>query len=121
MKSRFATLCLLSLQTVACSAETGDPLLMYRGDFDANLAAKVTPILAAIADQHGMRLFEKDAEQMSVLTQDQPAFFLALNAKENPVLILTNVGAADILTLSVERSASMADSELQALACHRQH
>ena len=53
---------------------------------------------------------------MTILAQGSEAFFVALKFQDDPILILTNVGATDVLHLATNDYGKLLVEELDRLA-----
>jgi hypothetical protein len=69
-----------------------------------------------IAIHWGFELFEKDRDEMKLLSLNEPAFFIAFYSEGESVLVITNAGYAPLLTLSLMESQEMPVERLEALA-----
>lgn len=107
---------MLFLIACSCEAERMSPYLMYKADFSSAKTGEVESAVKKIAKEWGLRVYEKNQEQMKFLTQGKDAFFIALYFEENPILVITNAGFGDLLMLSVTDYKGMPTSDLERLA-----
>lgn len=106
----------LSILCSACSSESIDPYMKYSANFDNSKIEQVESILSSIAADRELEIFRKDREKMQYLSQGKHAFFTALYFEEDPVLILTNVGVADTLVMTITDYGKMPIEELENIA-----
>jgi hypothetical protein len=112
----FILLFVLSILCSACNSESIEPHMKYSAKFDNSKIGQVELILVGIAADRELRVFKKDREKMQYLSQGKDAFFTALYFKEDPVLIVTNVGVADILVMTTTDYGKMPKEELEHMA-----
>jgi len=89
------------------------PHTMYRADFLSSSISDVEKCIDTIAKENGLRIFRKDRQQMSTLTNGQPAFFTALYYQDDPVMTVTNVAVGTILSISISDYGKIPISELE--------
>ncbi len=106
----------LSILCSACSSESIEPHMKYSAKFDNYKIEQVELILVNIAAERELRVFKKDREKMKYLSQGKDAFFTALYFKEDPVLIVTNIGVTDTLIMTITDYGKMPKEELEHMA-----
>jgi hypothetical protein len=84
--------------------------------FDNSKIDQVNYILDDIAKRNDLDVFKKDREKMKDLSQGKAAFFTALYFKDKPVFILTNVGVAEKLVLTVTDYGDISLSDLERIS-----
>jgi len=91
------------------------PYSLYKAKFDVSKVDDVENTMVVIAKRWNLEPFQKDREQMKFLTQNKEAFFIAFYFDGDPVLVVTNVGVGEVLTLSATDYKKMPISDLKKL------
>lgn len=100
----------------ACNSESVKPHVQLSAPFDNSQIDRIESILRDVATNNDLKIFKKNREKMQYLSQGKNAFFTALYFKEDPVLILTNVGVANTLVFTATDYGKMPIAELERLA-----
>lgn len=116
LRQIFFALLMLFCVTGCGESEVVKPVLKYQADFDPSDVDQVESFIKSVAKRWDLRVYEKDRKQMSVLTQGEDAFFMALYLNSNSILDISNVGMGKVLTLGVFDYGEMPLEELHALA-----
>jgi hypothetical protein len=87
--------------------------MKYSAEFDNSQIEQVESILLGIATDYKLRIFKKNRENMQYLSQGKNAFFTALYFNDDPILIMTNVGVADTLVLTVTDYGEVSQKDLE--------
>lgn len=91
-----ATVVVAALSACGGAPETASE---QRYPFDTNKIQDVEKVMDGLATTKGLRVFRKDQAQMATLTQNKPAFFTALYADDDVMLVVTNVGVSETLVI----------------------
>lgn len=110
---KLTLLFLLSILFSACKSESIKPYMKYSAEFDNSQIEQVESILLGIATDYKLRIFKKNRENMQYLSQGKNAFFTALYFNDDPILIMTNVGVADTLVLTVTDYGEVSQKDLE--------
>ena len=106
----------LFILNVSCQAAVNRPHATYQAELeDYAKIEQIETLIRAIAANRNLDVFEKDRDEMSYLTQGEPAFFIALYYMNEPVMTLTNVGIGNKLTLTTTDYGDMSLRELEKL------
>lgn len=101
---------------ISCSSENRDPILKYQSPFDPSYVNAVEEYIKLLSDEKGFRVFEKDREEMRIISKGKEAFFIALYKGEKQFLVISNVGAGDIIFLHLTEHNEIRKSEIADLA-----
>lgn len=105
----------MSFLACGCGGAQDIPTVVFKADFDPARIEEVEVLVDEIAGRWNLRVFRKDKKQMSILTQGEAAFFVALYLEQDPIVVLTNVGVSNILSLVISDLGSMHVTELDRL------
>lgn len=100
---------------VCSCADDNNPYLIYESEFGTEKISKVENVIKDLAQRRNLRVFEKNRENMKYLSRGEDAFFIALYFKNDPILVVTNVGVGKLITLSVSDYGKMPRKELELL------
>ncbi len=105
----------------SCDQSYTQPHLLYRAPFDPQHIEKMEALIHEIANEWGLRVYEKDREEMKFLTNGQEAFFIALYVEDDqadnfPVASVNNVGTGTVITLMITNRGEIELEELNRLA-----
>lgn len=100
----------------ACGATQDIPVVVYEGNFDNSQIDAVEEVIDDVANRWKLQVFRKNRADMTILAQGSEAFFVALKFQDDPILILTNVGATDVLHLATNDYGKLPVEELDRLA-----
>jgi hypothetical protein len=89
--------------------------LEYRADFNPAQIEVAEKVIVKFANKNRLRVFNKDKNEMEILSGEKKAFYIALYFEGDPILSVTNVGAAVQLSLSSVDYGNMTESELTAI------
>lgn len=107
---------LLVVFAASCGADAGKLYASYEAEFDDySKIDQVENRLRGVAKDWEMEILEKDRDQMAFVTQNSPAFFIAMYFEEDPILIVTNVGVGNRLVVSATDHGSMPIGSLEEL------
>lgn len=114
MKSLVLFLSMLFL--VSCGGSSYEkPDFYFEGAFKPSLVDDLEAYVKELAGDKNFRVFEKDRDQMKVLTQGEDALYMSLykGSGDKPVLWVSNVGTGMVLTLGLlsNDSFSLADTK----------
>ena len=100
----------------ACAQDDVKPVYFYKASFDPVMVDAVAEVMKDISENRQFKLFEKDREEMKFLTEGKNSFFTAFYLKGKPILVLTNVGVGEVLTLSLHDNSKLPLDALEGLA-----
>ena len=101
----------------ACSEVTNvPPHVSYTTDFDPEKVSVVEHNVRVFAEQHGLTVQAKDAENMKRLSQGQPALFLQLSQSDKSLMYVSSVGVPTTLTVDVMDYGVLPVDQLEELA-----
>ncbi|MBU2391942.1 MAG: hypothetical protein KKH70_01140 [Gammaproteobacteria bacterium] len=113
-RSQLFVYAFIFLGILSCG-EYRENFLEYRADFNPQKIEIAEKTIVHFADKNKLRVFSKDKEKMSTLSGGKKAFYIALYFKDDPILLITNVGASVQLSLSSVDYGNMTESDLKAL------
>jgi hypothetical protein len=116
LRQIFFALLMLFCVTACGEGEVVKPVLSYQANFDPSDVDQIESFIKSVAKRWDLRVYEKDRKQMSVLTQGEDAFFIALYLNGNSILDISNVGMGKVLTMGVFDYDEMPLEKLHALA-----
>lgn len=100
-----------------CGSETiVETLAMYDSSFDPKDVDLTERYVKATAKRWKLRVFEKSRREMSWASNGRDAFFVALYHKEEAVLVITNVGVPEQITISIVDYGVFPKKDLYAVA-----
>lgn len=113
-------LCLSALFLFSCSGSSSyeKPDFYFEGAFKASLVDDLEAYVKELAGDKSFRVFEKDRDQMKVLTQGKDALYISLykGVGDKPVLWISNVGTGTVLTLGLLSNDSFSLSDTKKLS-----
>ena len=113
---RWLYLILLCVFCVGCNSESIGPHLKYSAQFDNSKISQIESVLDDVAVRNELEVFSKDHKKMRFLSEGNPAFFTALYLNGDPIIIITNVGVADTLVLTITDYGKIPVAELELIA-----
>ena len=117
MISRIFKLLLVTICIFIGNACTnGEFVHSYQAKFNPELVNEVEKYLANYADSHGYDLFQKDRNQMKMVTQGVDALFIAYYKNDEIIVSITNAGIGDVLSLDTVSNSELSNNELSKLA-----
>ncbi len=108
----------IALFLISCSSEYHKPDFLFKADFNIELVDPVDRYIKDLADEHGLRIFEKSRREMKGITQGRDAFFLAFYVKDQrmPVLTITNAGFGTSLSMDLHSNEDYPIEKTERLA-----
>lgn len=98
-----------------CSSAQEAPTTVYKGPFEASKVDAADAAVGDVAKKWNLRVFRKDRKHMRRLTDDKEAFFVALYFDKDPVVVVTNVGVATVLSVTISNYGRMPVQDLNRL------
>ena len=89
--------------------------LEYRAEFDPQKVDKAEKVVMEFAKRNKLRIFSKDRKEMSIVSNGENAFYIALYHDGDPLLSVTNVGGIVQISVSSTDYENMSKSELAGL------
>ena len=105
-----------ALTLMSCSPSRSAVYAQYEATLtEAEIIEKIEITLKTTAKKHGFHYFEKDRREISAITQDRPAFFIALYHNDDPFFTITNAGVGFIVTIIVNDFGNLGEEKLDAV------
>ena len=107
---------ILAAAMLSCNSDTVPPYLVYDAPVDDfSLIDQVENVVTEIGQKNGLRVVAKDREPLSLVTDERPAVFVSFFYQNDPILMVTNVGIGEILSVEAYDFGHLPTADLERL------